>query len=215
MVSRAGWQVATMGPMVEQSLWTRKITADPGHSDWYVERFRAMARAGEDLAGEARLVDALVPRHARILDAGCGQGRTGAHLHSVGHDVVGVDGDARLIAAAEQDHPGPRWLVGDLAELDLPSRGITEPFQAIVSAGNVMAFLAPSTRRPVLQRLHAHLVPGGRAAIGFGAGRGYEFSTFLADAADAGFATDLLLSAWDLRPFTDDSTFLVALLRRP
>ncbi|EWT06869.1 SAM-dependent methyltransferase [Intrasporangium chromatireducens Q5-1] len=201
--------------MVEQSLWTRKITADPGHSDWYVERFRAMARAGEDLAGEARLVDALVPRHARILDAGCGQGRTGAHLHSVGHDVVGVDGDARLIAAAEQDHPGPRWLVGDLAELDLPTRGINEPFDAVVSAGNVMAFLAPSTRRPVLQRLHAHLVPGGRAAIGFGAGRGYEFSAFLDDAAHAGFATDLLLSAWDLRPFTDDSTFLVALLRRP
>ncbi|MDZ4268227.1 MAG: SAM-dependent methyltransferase, partial [Mycobacterium sp.] len=25
---------------------------------------------------------------------------------------------------------------------------------------------------------------------------------------------DLLLSAWDVRPFTDDSEFLVALLRR-
>jgi SAM-dependent methyltransferase len=200
--------------MVEQSLWMQKITADPGHSDWYVERFRAMARAGEDLAGEARLVDALVPRRARILDAGCGQGRTGAYLHSVGHEVVGVDGDARLIAAARQDHAGPQWLVGDLAELDLPARGISEPFDAIVSAGNVMAFLAPSTRVPVLERLRAHLSPDGRAAIGFGAGRGYEFEEFLSDATGAGFATELLLSTWDLRPFTEDSTFLVALLRR-
>ncbi len=47
--------------MVEQSIWMRKVTADPGHSSWYIERFRAMARAGEDLAGEARLVDAMVP----------------------------------------------------------------------------------------------------------------------------------------------------------
>lgn len=200
--------------MVEQSLWTQKITADPGHSDWYIERFRAMARAGEDLAGEARLVDTLVPRRARILDAGCGQGRTGAYLHSVGHEVVGVDGDAKLIAAAEQDHPGPRWIVADLAELDLPARGIAEPFDAIVSAGNVMAFLAPSTRVPVLERLHAHLAPAGRAAIGFGAGRGYAFDEFLGDATLAGFEPDLLLSTWDLRPFTDDSTFLVAVLRR-
>lgn len=200
--------------MVEQSLWTQKITADPGHSDWYIERFRAMAGAGEDLAGEARLVDTLVSRRARILDAGCGQGRTGAYLHSVGHDVVGVDGDAKLIAAAEQDHPGPLWIVGDLAELDLPARGIAEPFDAIVSAGNVMAFLARSTRVPVLERLHAHLAPEGRAAIGFGAGRGYEFAEFLRDATRAGFEPDLLLSTWDLRPFTDDSTFLVALLRR-
>lgn len=199
--------------MVEQSIWMQKITTDPGHSAWYVERFRTMARAGDDLAGEARLVDTMVPRHARILDAGCGPGRIGAALAEAGHDVVGVDVDPALIEAAEQDHPGPRWLVGDLAELDLPARGITEPFDAIVCAGNVMTFLAPSTRRAVLTRLRAHLTPGGRAAIGFGANRGYEFSEFLRDAAAAGLEPDLLLSTWDLRPFTDDADFLVALLR--
>ncbi|HET6732912.1 MAG TPA: SAM-dependent methyltransferase, partial [Mycobacterium sp.] len=49
--------------------------------------------------------------------------------------------------------------------------------------------------------------------IGFGAGREYEFDTFLDDAAEAGFTPDLLLSTWDLRPFAADSDFLVALLR--
>jgi SAM-dependent methyltransferase len=199
--------------MVEQSIWMQKVAADPGHSDWYIERFRAMARAGDDLAGEARFVDAMAPRGARILDAGCGPGRLGGYLAAAGHQVVGVDVDPALIAAAEQDHPGPRWLVGDLAELDLPARGIVEPFDVIVSAGNVMAFLAPSTRRLVLQRLRAHLAGDGRAAIGFGAGREYEFTDFLDDAANAGLAPDLLLSTWDLRPFTDDSDFLVAVLR--
>lgn len=199
--------------MVEQSIWMQKVAADPGHSQWYIERFRAMARAGNDLAGEARFVDAMAPRAARILDAGCGPGRLGGYLAAAGHRVVGVDIDPALIAAAEQDHPGPRWLVGDLAELDLPARGIAEPFDVIVSAGNVMAFLAPSTRVRVLSRLRAHVADDGRAAIGFGAGRDYEFDEFLGDAVDAGFAIDLLLSTWDLRPFTDDSDFLVALLR--
>ncbi|OBH59855.1 bifunctional 2-polyprenyl-6-hydroxyphenol methylase/3-demethylubiquinol 3-O-methyltransferase UbiG [Mycobacterium sp. E2479] len=199
--------------MVEQSIWMQKVTADPGHSQWYIERFRAMARAGDDLAGEARFVDAMAPRGARILDAGCGPGRLGGYLAKAGHDVVGVDVDPALIAAAEQDYPGPRWLVGDLAELDLPARGIAEPFDVIVSAGNVMTFLAPSTRVQVLSRLRAHIADDGRAAIGFGAYREYEFADFLNDAADAGFAPDLLLSTWDMRPFTDDSDFLVALLR--
>lgn len=198
--------------MVETSIWMRKVAADPGHSQWYIERFRAMASAGDDLAGEARFVDAMAPRGARILDAGCGPGRVGGYLASVGHHVVGVDVDPALIEAAEQDHPGPRWLVGDLAELDLPARGITEPFDIVVSAGNMMTFLAPSTRIPVLSRLRAHLKDDGRAVIGFGAGREYAFSQFVDDAAAAGFTPDLLLSSWDLRPFSDDSDFLVAVL---
>lgn len=199
--------------MVAESLWMQKVAADPGHSHWYIERFRAMARTGDDLAGEARLVDAMVPRGSHILDAGCGPGRLGGYLATVGHRVVGVDVDPTLIEAAEQDHPGPHWLVGDLAELDLPARGIAEPFDVIVSAGNVMTFLAPSTRGLVLSRLRAHLEDDGRAVIGFGAGRDYAFDDFLNDASTAGFAPDLLLSTWDLRPFTDESDFLVAILR--
>ncbi|MDX6620950.1 MAG: hypothetical protein QOK36_3336, partial [Gaiellales bacterium] len=93
--------------MTEQSTWAEIVAADPGHSAAYVERFRAMAARGTDLAGEARLVDALLPRRARVLDAGCGPGRVGAFLADAGHEVVGVDADPVLIAAAEADHPGP------------------------------------------------------------------------------------------------------------
>ena len=49
--------------------WLRMIEQNPGHSAWYIERFRSMAAAGQDLDGEARLVDAMAPRRARILDA--------------------------------------------------------------------------------------------------------------------------------------------------
>jgi SAM-dependent methyltransferase len=198
--------------MVEPSIWMRKVAAEPGHSQWYIDRFRAMADAGDDLVGEARLVDAMAPRNSHILDAGCGPGRLGAYLTAAGHRVVGVDVDPALIEAAKQDYPGPRYLVGDLAELDLPAAGIAEPFDVIVSAGNVMTFLAPSTHLDVLRRLRAHVKEDGRVVIGFGAGRGYEFNEFLSDAAQSTLAPDVLLSTWDLRPFGADSDFLVAIL---
>ena len=84
----------------------------------------------------------------------------------------------------------------------------------IVLAGNVMTFLAPSTRVQVLSRLCEHLAGDGRLVAGFGAGRGYEFGDFLHDAAAAGLTSELLLSTWDLRPFDENSDFLVAVLRR-
>ena len=102
--------------MVEQSQWMAKVEADPNHSSWYIERFRTMAAEGKDLAGEARFIHTLVPPKSRILDAGCGPGRIGGHLAEAGHTVIGVDVDPTLIAAAEEDHPGPTWIVYDLAE---------------------------------------------------------------------------------------------------
>jgi SAM-dependent methyltransferase len=194
-------------------MWTRLTEENPQHSAAYIQRFKDLAAAGHDLVGEARLVDAMLPRGSRVLDAGSGTGRIAAYLAGAGHEVVGVDGDPVLVAAAAEEHSGPHFLVGDLAELDLAGRGIAEPFDVIVCAGNVMTFLAASTRVDVLRRMLAHLRPGGRAAIGFGAGRGYEFGDFLADATAAGWTPDLLLSTWDLRPFTPDADFLVAVLR--
>lgn len=197
-----------------RSKWEEITAADPAHSTRYVERFRDLAAKGHDIVGEARLIDAMLPRAARVLDAGCGPGRIGGHLHRAGHTVVGVDVDPVLIAAAEADHPGPTWLVGDLAALDLPARGVTGGFDIVVCAGNVVTFVAPATRAAVLAGFARHLAPGGRAVVGFGAGRGYPFDEFLADAAATGLTPDVLLATWDLRPFTADSEFLVAVLAR-
>ncbi|MET8795041.1 class I SAM-dependent methyltransferase [Nocardia sp. NPDC004568] len=196
------------------SRWEELTAADPAHSEWYVRRFRTLVAEGHDIFGEARLIDAMLGRGGRVLDAGCGPGRLGGHLHNAGHTVVGLDIDPVLIAAAEADYPGPTWLVGDLAELDLPARGVAADFDVIVCAGNVMTFLAPSTRPAVLAGFARHLAPRGRVVTGFGADRGYDFAEFRADAAAQGLTADLLLSTWDLRPFTDSSEFLVAVFSR-
>lgn len=192
--------------------WLRMIAENPGHSDWYIERFRSMAASRHDLDGEARFVDAIAPRQARILDAGCGPGRVGGRLATLGHEVVGVDIDPALIAAAKTDHSACTWLVRDLAGLDLTVDGIVELFDVVVSAGNVMTFLDPLTRRDVLHRLAAHLAPQARLVVGFGAERGYPFEDFFADAESAGLRSDLTFSTWDMRRFEPASTFLVAVL---
>lgn len=201
-----------MVDMPEPSHWTRTITADPQHSHRFAQRWVRMAAEGVDIDGEARLVDAMAPRGARVLDAGCGTGRAAAHLLAAGHTVVGVDVDPTLIEYAHRDLPTGTWLVGDLAELDLPAAGIPDPFDVAFCAGNVVAFLAPSTRVEVLARLRAHLAPGGRIVSGHGVGRGYPHEEFLADCAAAGLKLDLAASTWDLRPYETDSGFLVAIL---
>ncbi len=200
--------------MREETLWEAQKRANPGHSAWYIQRFETMRREGQDLAGEARLVDAMATRSSRILDAGCGPGRVGGELARRGHAVVGVDVDPELIQAANADYPEVTWLVGDLAELDLPRQGIAEPFDLIVSAGNVLTFLAPGSAPAVLAHLRRHLAPGGRLVTGFGAGRGYAFETFLDDAAAAGLVFQQRFATWDLRPFTASSDFLVAIFGR-
>lgn len=186
-----------------------------GHSDWYVQRFREMAAQGQDLAGEARLIDAMVAPGSRVLDAGCGPGRLGGALHARGHEVVGVDVDPVLIAAAEEDHPGPTWLVGDLAELDLPARGVTGKFDAAVMAGNVICFVAPGTEPVVLAAVAEHLADDGIFVVGFGAGRTMTWDQFDAAVVEAGLRVRQRFATWDLQPWHDDADFAVSVLVKP
>lgn len=187
---------------------------DENHSQWYIDRFREMAAQGADLQGEARLIDAMAPRGAHVLDAGCGPGRLGGELFLRGHHVVGVDVDPALIAAAEEDHPGPLWLVGDLAELDLPARGVQAPFDLAVMAGNVICFVAPGTEAKVLGAVAKHLVEDGVLVVGFGMGRTMTIPEFDAHVAEAGLRVEQRFATWDLKPWAEDSDFAVSVLRR-
>jgi SAM-dependent methyltransferase len=195
---------------------TRWVTdTAPGHSQWYIDRFRKLAADGADLAGEARLIDAMLARSSRVLDAGCGTGRVGGELAARGHQVVGVDADPDLVGAAIADHPGPRWLVADLSELDLHAQGETEPFDLAVIAGTVMAFVAPSTEVDVLSRVAAHVRRDGRIVVGFGLDRGYSLTDFDRDIETARLRVEHRFATWDLVAWSDDADFAVTVLRVP
>lgn len=204
----------------QQNLWARMVANDPEHSRRYADRWRRMAAEGMDLDGEARLIDAMASRGSRILDAGCGTGRVGGYLARCGHRVTGVDLDEHLIEVAAEDHPEGDWYVADLEALDtaaLAALGESEPFDLVFSAGNVFGFLSPASRGEVLGHLYALLRDGGRAVIGFGAGRGYDFADFTDDAGRAGFRLQARFATWQVDPFPADASeadFLVAVLAR-
>lgn len=169
-----------------------------------------MVAQGHDIHGEARLIDAMADRGARILDAGCGQGRLGGRLAQQGHEVVGTDIDEILISHAKENYPDATWYVGDLSNDPIPEGD----FDIAVSAGNVMGFLDPNGRESALRHIAESLKPGGRFIAGFGAGRGWGFDDFMATAQEVGLTPDNVFESWDLRPFDEDSDFLVAIFHR-
>lgn len=186
--------------------------------DGYVERFDRLADDGDDLDGEARLIDALAPRGARILDGGAGTGRVAAALTRMGHLALGVDRDAGLLEHARSRHPGVPYLTSDLLDLDeavLADEGFGEPFDLVALPGNVLVFVAPGTEREVLATAYGLLVAGGRLVVGFATDREYAVPQLDTDLAAVGFVLEHRFATWQLDPWSDDADWQVSVARRP
>ena len=139
------------------------IVPGAGRADRYAEAFASAAASGKDVHGEAHFVHALLPGPSRVLDAGCGTGRVAVRLAELGHEVVGVDLDASMLARARSDAPHLEWVLSDLATLDLAER-----FDLVVAAGNVIPLVAAGSEAAVVSGLARHLRPGGLLVAGFG-----------------------------------------------
>jgi SAM-dependent methyltransferase len=195
-----------------------ELTVTGQRWDFYVDRFAREYQNGTDLEGEARFVDVLAPRAARVLDAGCGTGRISAALHRMGHRVIGADRDAGLVAIAVRRYPGVKFLAADLLTLTPPAlyaAGGPVEFDVIVLAGNVMVYLAPGTERQVLRVLAGLLVPGGRLVTGFATDRDYRVVDLDRDAAAAGLRMEHRFATWHLDPWFTGADWAVTVLARP
>jgi SAM-dependent methyltransferase len=192
---------------VSEGPGNRWLSGQGLRGDDYDRRFQALEASGMDVHGEADLVCSLRP--SSVLDAGCGTGRVAVELARRGLDVVGVDLDPAMLAAARVKAPAIEWVEGDLSTLDL---GRT--FDLVVMAGNVMIFTEPGTEGAVLARAAAHLRPGGLLVAGFTLGplalADYDR---LADAA--GLASEGRFATWTRAPFTATADYAVSLHRRP
>jgi SAM-dependent methyltransferase len=130
----------------------------------YQQRFDDLAARGVDIHGEAAFLESLLAPPARVLDAGCGTGRVATQLTALGYHCVGVDADADMVAVAHRRDPATHFVRQDLSTLELRSQA----FDLVVMAGNVVPLLAPGTLQAAVNRLVAHLQPGGFLVAGFG-----------------------------------------------
>lgn len=88
-------------------------------------------------------------------------------------------------------------------------------FDLVVLAGNVMIFVSPGTEGDVLNRLAAHLQPGGHVVAGFQLQTGrLDLATYDACATDAGLELTERWATWSLDPFVaEGATYAVSVHR--
>ncbi|MFE4512790.1 class I SAM-dependent methyltransferase [Kitasatospora sp. NPDC056783] len=178
---------------------------EAGNSGGFGKRFAELIAAGEDIDGEARLADTLLPRGARVLDAGAGMGRVAAALLKRGHDVVAIEPDEALVRQAREAYPGLPIEERDILDLG-PGDG---PFDLVVCVGNVIVFLAEGTERAALRAMRDVLGENGRILVGFHLqdppphARTYPATEFEADVAAAGLRVDLRAGTYELHPAND------------
>ncbi|MGW1428116.1 class I SAM-dependent methyltransferase [Streptomyces sp. NPDC002431] len=179
---------------------------EAGNSENFGKRFAGLVAAGEDIDGEARLADTLLPRGARVLDAGAGMGRVTAALLRRGHDVVAIEPDGTLVRQARETYPGLPIEERDILGLG-PDDG---PFDLVVCVGNVMIYLAEGTEREALRAMRAVLGENGRILVGFhlqdrpSHAHAYTAAEFEADLAAAGLRVDLRAGTYQLHPANGD-----------
>ena len=181
----------------------------PMPAERYDEQWNVLAASGQDVHGEAALVDALLGgRPARVLDAGCGTGRVAIELARRGYETVGLDVDHTLLERARAKAPALTWEEADLASL--PADLAAGPFAAAVLAGNVMIFLARGTERAVLANLAARLAPDGLVVAGFQLSGRLPLAEYDAAAAATGLALRARWSTWDRAPFNEGDEYAVS-----
>ena len=150
---------------------------------------------GQRIASRQRVTDQAivdaVTRHApqRVLDAGCGEGWLTRRLTALGMDVLGVDAEPELIAAASA-HGGGKFRRQSYAELATGALG--QAFDAVVcnfallgrESTEALFDAAPRLLRPagtlIVQTLHPHhtgddlpYTDGWRAGSWAGCGDGF------------------------------------------
>ncbi len=95
------------------------------------------------------------------LDVGCGTGIYTAWLVEQGLEVVGVDRDPEMLAAARRRAPGARIVEGEVTLLPFADRQFD-----LTLAVTVFCFLAPGERARAARELVRVTRQGGRVVIG-------------------------------------------------
>lgn len=177
--------------------------------DAYQARFDSLAASGVDVHGEAGFVLSLERVPESVLDAGCGTGRVAIELARRGIDVVGVDVDGSMLAAAARTAPEIEWIHHDLGSLDL-----SRAFDVVLMAGNVPLFTPAGTHAALVAGCARHVRAGGILVAGFQLGRGYTLDDYDSHCAASGLTLVERYATWDREPWVAGGDYAVSVHAR-
>ncbi|MBE3119885.1 MAG: class I SAM-dependent methyltransferase [Candidatus Atribacteria bacterium] len=99
---------------------------------------------------------------ARLLDIGCGYGRTTVPLAGLGYSVTGIDIVERMIATARAEYPHVDFRVMDVTSLDFPDN---EFDYALFSFNGLDLVLPEQKRLQAMREIYRVLKPNGVFAL--------------------------------------------------
>jgi len=102
-----------------------------------------------------------------VVDVGCGPGHVTAELSGLGLDAFGIDLSPAMVEAARREHPGLRFAVGSMTDLDLAEDSVTGVL-AFWSVIHVPDHAVPA----VFAQFHRVLHSGCPLLVGFHVGDG-------------------------------------------
>ncbi|MFS8198359.1 class I SAM-dependent methyltransferase [Streptomyces sp. CWNU-52B] len=100
-----------------------------------------------------------------VADVGCGPGRITAHLRTLGVDAFGIDLSPGMVEVARRDHPGVRFELGSMTDLDLPDGSLSG-----LVAWYSLIHIPDREMESVLRHFRRVLRPGGPLLVGFHVG---------------------------------------------
>jgi SAM-dependent methyltransferase len=148
---------AGVAPSADREAWLRNLRrVDEEQEDALAEDFDAQWGEIEPIhqAFVERFLS-MLPPGGRVLDAACGTGKYFPVVLASGRQLLGVDHAGALLAAAAAKFPQVPTAKHDLQ--DLPYQG---EFDGVLCV-DALEFVPPEDWRPVLERLHRALRPGG------------------------------------------------------
>lgn len=179
----------------------------------YTRKMLTLVQRGVDFEVDARFVDALLPRRARVLDIGCGIGNAVAALRSRGHQAFGIDPTPSLFEAAVSRHDASwfRQIGADaLHRTEFSTVGLPERFDAIIAAGNVPEFLRSNELETVFGFANRALTSRGSLIFGTSARTKHGVVYLDRLAKSQGIQLQQRFSDWHLNPFTPESPWSVS-----
>lgn len=160
--------------------WSRPTVADMNEDGWltatrasydtvavsYADQVRGAMAERPYMRAALTLFAGTVPAGGGpVADVGCGPGHVTAHLHGLGIDAFGIDLSPVMIEVARRDHPGLRFEVGSMTDLDLPAASV-----AGLLAWQSLIHIPDDEMPTVFGHFHRALLPGGPLQLLFHVG---------------------------------------------